>query len=308
MRLRVRPTSDTVRYCDIVIDESLAPGENTEPIVVRAPPELRGRGEFMATLTFRPFDGGDLQRISGLADTEDYARAEAFQAMSAALGQVQTMAPDTPAVRTFIKAASHMHDLRLALGALESAEASRDTSVAGKLRVYAVVAYGRTYDSRARPDLATFVELSLDDVALTARLKVIRNKYGAHSENGMTTTTPLLDLQRQLDDSITIQQVSAITVDTPMPFPFVVEFADMLRRIIEQLTAVLQPLKDAVREELTLEQVTAVFEDPQPLQFVVTPVAEWEPNGRRPEYPASRFSPVHMNTGEDVVLNASITR
>ena len=262
----------------------------------------------MAMLTFRPLDGGELQCIAGLADTEDYARAEVYQAMRAALGQVQTMAPDAPAVRTFIKAASHMHDLRQALGALESAEASRDTSVAGQLRVYAVVAYGRTYDSRARPDLATFVELSLEDVALTARLKVIRNKYAAHSENGMTITNPLLDLQRELDGSITVQEVRGITVETPMPTPFVAEFADMLRGLIEQLTAALQPLKAAVREELTPEQVAAVFADPQPLQFVVAPVAAWEPNGRRPAYPASRFSPVHIDRDEDGTLNASITR
>lgn len=273
----------------------LAPGESTDPIIVPAPPELRARGAFMALLTFRPLDGGEMQRIAGLAETEAYARAEVLQAMRAALGQVQTMAPDTPAVRIFIKAASHMHDLRQALGALESADASEDTSVAGQLRIYAVVAYGRTYDSRARPDLATFVELTPEDAAMTARLKVIRNRYAAHSENGMTITNPLLDLQRELDGTITVQQVSGITVDSPMPHRFIVEFTDMLRRLVDQLTAALQPLKAAVVEELSDEQLRTVFDDPQPLQFVTASVEEWEPNGRRPAYPASRFAPVHMD-------------
>jgi hypothetical protein len=70
-------------------DENLAPGECTDPVIVAAPPELRDRDEFMALLTIRPLDGGELQRIAGLADTEDYARAEVFHTMRAALGQVQ---------------------------------------------------------------------------------------------------------------------------------------------------------------------------------------------------------------------------
>ena len=194
-----------------------------------------------------------------------------------------------------------------ARGALESADATDDASVAAQLRVYAVVAYGRTFGSNARPDLATFVELSPQDSELTARLKVVRNKYGAHSENDMTTTTPLLDLQKEVGGNISIQQVTGITVDSPMPHSFVTEFAEMLSHIIEQLTAALQPLKSAVRENLTREEVTAVFDDLQPLQIVTVPVAEWEPNARRPAYPASRFSPVHMDTGQETI-NASITR
>lgn len=289
-------------------EEKLAPGESTEPVVVTAPPELRDRGEFMALLTFRPLDGGELQRIAGLADTEDYARAEVFQAMRAALGQVQTMAPDSPAVRAFISAAGHMHDLRQALSALESASTIESTSVAGQLRVYAVVAYGRTYGSNIRPDLATLIELSGEDAALTARLKVIRNKYAAHSENGMTVTNPLLDLQKQVDGSITIQEVRGITVDSPMPSPFVAEFENLLRRLIRLLTAALQPLKDAVRHDLTPEQVVAVFGSPQPLQFVTVPVAEWEPSDRRPGYPTSRFSSVHMDAGGEETFTASIAR
>lgn len=288
-------------------EEALRPGESTEPVVVLAPPELRDRGEFMASLVYRPMDGGELQRIAGFADTEDYARAGAYEAMDAGLGRVQTIAPDSPAVRVFINAASHMHDLKQALGALESADAVDDASISGHLRVYAVVAYGRTYGSNSRPDLANFVELSAADVHLTARLKVIRNRYAAHSENGMTVTHPLLDLQREPDGSITIQQVSGITVDSPMPHSFVAEFADMLRRIVDQLTAVLQPLKDAVRAELAAEQIASVFDDPQRLQLVTVPVAEWEPDARRPPYPASRLSAVHLDTGAQT-FKASITR
>ena len=166
---------------------------------------------------------------------------------------------------------------------------------------------GKPHHSRGRNHLATFVKLSPQDSELTDRLKVVRNKYGGHSEYDMTTTTPLLDLQREVGGNITIQQVTGITVDSPMAHAFVTEFAEMLSRIIEQLTAALQPLKSAVREDLTREEVAAVFDDPQPLQFVTVPVAEWEPNARRPAYPASRFSPVHMDTGQET-LNASITR
>lgn len=295
------------RYGGCVTDDDLAPGESTEPEVVPAPDEYRDHGEFMAVLSYRPLDGGEVQRIASIGTTEAYARAEVHMAMRQALGQVQTMAPDSPAVRTFIAAASHMHDLRQALGALESADAIDDTTVAGHLRVYAVVAYGRTYGSNARADLATFIEMSPEDAALTARLKTTRNKFAAHSENSMTVTTPILDLQKELDETITIVQVSGITVGTPMPHPFVADFVEMLRRLIDQLQAALQPLKDVVRAELTPEQVAEVFNNPQPLQFITPPVAEWEPSGRRPAYPASHLSPVHMDTGEQT-YNASITR
>jgi len=291
-----------------VTEADLAPGENTEPAVELAPAELEDRGRYLATLSFRPFDGSEVQHIAGLADTEEFARAAVCEAVRAALGQVQTLAPDAPAVRTFINAASHMHDIRQALGALESAQASTDTNVTGQLRLYAVVAYGRTYGSRARPDLATFIDLSPDDAATTARLKIIRNKHGAHSENSMAVTTPVLDLQQELDGSITIKQVSGITVETPMPASFVAEFTDMLHRLIEQLTAALQPLKTAIVEELTSEQVRAVFVEPRPLQFLVTPVAEFEPDVRRPVYPSSQFSPVHLDIGDDSSFYASITR
>jgi len=291
-----------------MLEDDLDPGAHSEPIVVRTPPQLRHRGKFMASLKIRPTDGGPVQEIEGIADTEDYARAEAYQRMDAALRQVQTMAPDTPAVRTFIEAASHMHDLRQALGALESAEELKKGSVSSWLRIYAVVAYGRTYGSHARPDLAAFVELSPSDVALTARLRVTRNKYAAHSENAMTVTKPILDLQQTLDGDITIKQVSGITLDSPMPISFVAEFTEMLWSLVERLTAALQPMKDAVRRELTREEVANVFDNPQPLQLVTATVEEWEPDGRRPAYPSSRFTQLHIDRGEGESTNVSITR
>jgi hypothetical protein len=288
--------------------QELAPGESTEPIVVRTPAELIDRGAFMATSKLRPRGGGEVEQIVSFGDSEENARTEVFQATRAALGHVQTMAPDARAVRIFITAASHMHDLREALTALESAESVGDDSIARQLRVYAIIAYGRTYGSRARADLTTIVEFSSEDAELTARLKVVRNKYGAHSENGMTTTTPILDLQRELDGSISIQQVTGITVDAPIPNFIFEQLAQMLRRLIDQLTAALQPLKDDVREELTPEQIARVFADPQPLQFVVAPISEWEPSEPRPAYPASRFSPIHLNADKRGTVNASITR
>ena len=288
-------------------DKDLAPGESSNPLVLPAPDEHRGSGEFMALVTYRPLDGGPVQRVAALGRSEQEARAEVHQYVRAALGQVQTMAPDSPAVRTFIAAASHMHDLRQALGALESADSIEDTTVAGHLRVYAVVAYGRTYGSNARADLATFIDMAPEDVTLTAHLKTTRNKFAAHSENSMTVTTPILDLQRELDGSINIVQVSGITVGTPMPHPFVADFTEMLRRLIDQLQTALQPLKEVVREDLTVEQVAEVFANPKPLQFVPAPVAEWEPSTRRPAYPASHLSPVHIDTGEET-FNASLTR
>lgn len=69
--------------------------------------------------------------------------------------------------------------------------------------------------------------------------------------------------------------------------------AEMLRRIIDQLTAALQPLKNAVRVDLTGEQIASVFDDPQRLQLVAVPVAEWEPDARRPPYRIAAFRSSH---------------
>lgn len=291
-----------------MVEEELEPGESTDPLVVPAPAELRHRGAFMALLTFRPPDGGALQRIAGLADTEAYAQAEVFEAMRAALGQVQTLSPDGPAVRRFISAASHVHDLRQALVALTSASSAEDHSVARQLRTYAVVAYGRTYGSNIRPDLSALIDMSTADLALTARLKAVRNKYAAHSENGMTVTSPILDLQKELDETITVQEVHDITVDSPVPLTFINDFELMLHRLVDQLTAALQLLKDDIRSQLTSEQVTEAFTNPQRLQFTTAPVAEWEPTGRRPAYPSSRLSPVHLDLGGEESVQASIAR
>lgn len=289
-------------------DDVLVPGAIADPVVLRSPAEHQHLGEFMALVSFRPADGGAVQRVAGFAETEMYARAEALEAAHAALGMVQTMSPDSPRVRRFIEAASHMHDLRQARKALESAEASEESNVATQLRTFAVIAYCRTYDSRARADLRTIIDLSEEHRDLSERLKTIRNRYGAHSENSMTVTIPVLDLQRQLDGSISIEQVSAFTIETPMPAGFVTEFESMLDHLIEQLTDALPPLQEAVRAELSVRDVNEVFANPRPVQFVRATMEEWEPSSRRPRYPSSHLSPVHIAAGGSTTFNVTITR
>lgn len=295
--------SAAIQYAGAMPTSPLQPGESTDPVVVTAPPELRGHGAVMATLSYRPLDGGEVQQLVGYASTEDYAVAEVHQALDAALGRVQTTAPDTPAVRKFIDAASHMRDLRDALGALEAAEAASDQTVAKKLRVYAVVAYGRTYGSHARSDLAKFVDLSPDDASLTVRLNTTRNKFAAHSENSMTVTHAMLDLQRHPDGTTTVEQVRGMTMSTAMPLEFLAEFAAMLERLIEQLTTSLRTMQAFVSRSLTDAQITEAFENPKPLQLVAAPVSEWEPSGRRPAYPASHLTRVLLTDHADVEVS-----
>lgn len=292
-------------YVDGMTEANLVHGDSSDPVATATTEEFRHLGAYTATITYRPLDGGEPLRIEKFADTEDEAISDVVEAALENLGQVQTMAPDSPAVRTFINAASHMRDLRQALETLEAA--SVNASVANHLQVYAVVAYGRTFGSNARPDLSTFVSLSPQDVSLTAQLKTIRNKYAAHSENSMCTTTPVLELHKQVDGTIEIVEVFGITVDSSIPQSFIIEFAEMLPRLIEQLTSALQPLKDAIRDELTQQTRSVAFDNPQPMQFVITPLAEWEPALRRPGYPASRLAPVYMEI-DQMSLEATIAR
>lgn len=289
-------------------DDDLAPGAIADPVTTPAPPEYQHLGSFMAVVAFRPADGSDVQRYAGFAETEQYARAEVLTAVHNALGMVQTMAPDTPQVRVFIAAASHMHDLRQASDALASAAASDNATTAMQLRTFAVLAYCRTYASKARADLETFITLSPAQADLSARLKTIRNKYGAHSENNMTVTVPVLDLQRDLDGTIRVEQVSGITAETPMPAEFIAEFESMLSELINQLTAALPPLQDAVRAGLTIDAVNEAFSNPQPLRVVRAALDEWEPTGRRLSYPDSPVTPVQVTHGGSSTVHLTITR
>jgi hypothetical protein len=273
---------------------AIEPGERDRPSVSRTAETERHHGEWVATIRYRPHDGGPAETVRRFATTEQYAIAEVQEAVNAALGQVQTMVPDSPPVRRFIAAASHMHDLREAKQAIQSAALAEDSKVARYLRIYAVVAYGRTYGSRARPDLSTYVAMSDADAALTARLKVLRNKAAAHSENDMTVTFPVMDLERADEATVTVERILAVTLGSPIPAPFVIAFGEMLDRLIEQLTDALEPMKAMIAAELTQEQLVSVHRSPERVQLVPARVDEWEPTDRRPDYPASRLSPVHV--------------
>jgi hypothetical protein len=151
-----------------------------------------------------------------------------------------------------------MRDLREAKQAIESAALAEESKVARLLRTYAVVAYGRTYGSRARPDPSTYVVMPDADAALTARLKVLRNKAAAHSENDMTVTYPVMDIERADEATVTVERILAITLGSPIPAPFVIAFDEMLDRLIEQLTVALEPMKAVIAAELTQEQLVAI--------------------------------------------------
>ncbi|MBO1741651.1 hypothetical protein [Leifsonia sp. TF02-11] len=262
----------------------------------------------MAELEYRPLDGGPIQAVEMHGPSEEIARTELLEWVRATLGQVQSMAPRSPAVEKFIEAASHMHDLRQAAKALEKANSAKGTDIARFLRSYAVVTYSRTRGSNVRPDLDKFIALGADDIALSAQLKTLRNKFVAHSENRMLTTTPIVDLRRQPDGAIAVDEVFGITVETPIPHEVIRNFEAMLERLIAKLTHALTPLKAEVTAEISQVDAEEMLAHPKRLQFIPVPVSDWSPDGARPRYPKSQFAPVHIVPSGETSTQVTITK
>lgn len=221
--------------------------------------------------------------------------------------RVQTMGYDSPAVRTYIAAASHMHDVRRALSALDGAAAVEDDTAKGQLRAQAVSVYGRTWISNVRPDLADVIEFSETNVELTESIRVLRNRFTVHSENSMATTVPLFDLERQPDGSVSLREIRSATLEHPLPEAFVNRLHHMLERLAEQLTARLAELKQPILDEATAEMLSELFQRPQLVQMRAVAAAGWSPDDRRPPFPSSRFRDVHIVEGEPGSTSAALT-
>lgn len=287
----------------------LQPGEYTDPVVEPSPIEENHQGDWQATLHFRKLDGEETQwelRVYGA--TEEEARLTAIAALDEERGtHVQTMGRDSPAVRAYIAAASHMHDLRQALSALECAEAVQDDAAKGHLRAQAVNIYGRTWFSKVRPDLANIISLSEEDGELTESIRILRNRFSVHSENSMTTTVPLFDLERQADGSVTLEKVRSATFEHPLPDAFVVRLRQMLHRLVDQLTSRLEELKRPIFDEATPEKLDELFQRPELVQMRAVPADDWSPDDRRPPFPSSRFRDVHIVQGDFATTRATLT-
>lgn len=290
--------------------EQLPPGAYADPVVVRSPPEAQHAGAWQATVSFRKLDGEDVQyELRTVGETEEAARRNAVAAVDQERGtHVQTMGFDTAAVRRYIAAASHMHDLRRATSALEAADSTDDTSAQEHLRVQAVSIYGRTWGSNARGDLAEYIELSAADADLTETVRILRNRFAVHSENSMTTTVPLFDLHRQADDQVVLSAVRSVTFEHSLPHDFVEKMRAMLARLAEQLTEALETLKRPIIGEATPEMLAALFQRPELIQMRAVAADDWSPDDRRPPFPASRFRDVHMVPGNEGSTSATLTR
>ncbi|QIZ99428.1 hypothetical protein [Leifsonia sp. PS1209] len=289
--------------------KELAPGEYTDPVVEPSPVEEQHRGAWQATVHFRKLDGDEVQwELCAYGDSEEVARLTAIAAVDDERGMhVQTMGYDSPAVRTYIAAASHMHDLRRALSALECAAVLEDNTAKGHLRAQAVSVYGRTWNSNARPDLADIIEFSEADVELTESIRILRNRFTVHSENSMTTTVPLFDLERQPDGAVSLEEVRSATFEHPLPEAFVEGLHQMLERLAEQLTARLKELKQPIVDEVTPEMLSELFQHPELVQVRAVAAADWSPDDRRPPFPSSRFRDVHIVEGESGSTSATLT-
>lgn len=288
----------------------LAPGAYSDPVAEPSPVEERHRGAWQATLHFRKLDGEEVQwELRAYGSSEEAARRAAIAAVDEERGtHVQTMGYDSPAVRIYIAAASHMHDLRRALSALECAAAVEDNTAKGHLRAQAVSVYGRTWYSKVRPDLADVIDFSEADAELTESIRILRNRFTVHSENSMTTTVPLFDLERHPDGSVSLEVVRSATFEHPLPDNFVERLYHMLERLTEQLTARLNELKQPILEEATPETLSELFQRPELVQMRAVAAADWSPNDRRPPFPSSRFRDLHIVEGESGSTSATCRR
>jgi len=289
--------------------EQLPPGAYSDPIVVPSPADEQDRGAWRAIASFRKLDGEEVQwELHAWGDTEDAARQAAISAIDQERGtQVQTMGFDSQAVRKYIAAASHMHDLRQALLSIEAAARTDDVDIQRHLRAQAVNIYGRTWRSNVRNDLNDYVEFSQDDTELTDSIRILRNRFAGHSENTMIITVPLLDLERRSDGSVELVKVRSMTFEHPLPHDLVERLRKMLEGLIGQLTDALEVLKRPIVEEATPEMLTTLFQRPELIQMRAVSTDDWSPDDRRPLFPSSRFRDVHIIPGGEGATSATLT-
>ncbi|MCC2030534.1 hypothetical protein KEC56_13625, partial [Microbacterium sp. YMB-B2] len=138
----------------------------------------------------------------------------------------------------------------------------------------------------------------------------LTNRNVAHSENSMTVTTPMIDLQRsqERDGEVSVVGAWSITRESSMPSIFVEEFRGLLERLVDQLTVVLRPMKLAVMAEIGPEQAAELHRSPRLFQFTAVEVSEWTPDDRRPGFPASRFAPIHTPAGGTATVAITIEK
>jgi len=289
--------------------EQLPPGAHSDPIVVPAPADEQERGAWRAVASFRKLDGEEVQwELHAWGKTEDAARQAAIAGIDQERGtQVQTMGFDTQAVRKYIAAASHMHDLRQSLSAIDAAASADNADARRHLLVQAVSIYGRTWGSNVRDDLANYVQFSPDDSELTESIRILRNRFAVHSENTMTVTVPLFDLERLSGGSVELLKIHSMTFEQPLPRDFVERVREMLDSLIGRLTEALVVLKRPIFEEATDAMLVTLFQHPELIQMRAVSADAWSPDDRRPPFPSSRFRDVHILPGGEGATSATVT-
>lgn len=279
--------------------EPLNPGEHGAIATNETSDALRARGAHVATVRYRPTDGSEVKLLRRFGETGLDAEMKLMSALDAALGRTQTIAPDSPVVRELIVLASLGYDLRDAAETLERAR-TVDSVTARMLRSYAVIAYCRTYGSRVRSDLDTFIEFDEFELAVDTKLRSIRNRAAGHSQSRIATTFPVIDLVRDDDGAVQVEVVRGMTAVVSLPASFIADFEAFIEALSAKLTERLAEVKGRVAASFTPEQLTELFDDPQRLQLNAVDAVEWEPAQRRGRYPASRLTDVPLDRASSV--------
>lgn len=192
--------------------------------------------------------------------------------------------------RLLVELSSHAADLVEAHNALDLGVRSReDGSELADAGVYligfAVVAYCCTIlHSNVRRRLTDHIAIPLELVATHETVRLFRNATIAHSQSELSVTYPYGVLDRS---NLQVRDVSAVTVDTPLPWTVVDQFQKLLVALEELLDDAIEPVRARLEIDLMdtdRAAMVAMGANPSVLSKLAN---EFNPRTKRPHFPNS---------------------
>ena len=195
---------------------------------------------------------------------------------------------DSPDTRLFIELSSHGSDLTEARHALDLAVQGRQddgsplADASAYLIGFAVVAYCRTIlHSNVRQPLTAHVDVPAELEGVHEQVRTFRNATIAHSQSELSVTYPVGVLDPV---SLELSYVSGVTVTGPLPLYVVHQFRMLLDAMLEELDAVIEPVRARLESELRQADPHGLIARSRPEVQAKFP-EKFNPRTRRPPYP-----------------------
>lgn len=211
----------------------------------------------------------------------------------------QVIAPASPEAIYLAMLAGHNADLATAQESLTLAGhffQSADKVERGLVRplvIDAVIAYGRCFqrsDAGGRKKLDEIVAIP-DDLASTHEvLTLLRNKTVAHSENELTPSFAIANLERDGDDgNIRPSLVSAMAVHPAFSAEAIDEFRFLVGEVKRLLLEEIDRAKAALLAQVALEDAVSLWEDGKHPELRLVAMAELRIKSKRKSYPTTHI-------------------